>query len=80
VPIFTARLPNGTMRVTVAPPVVPEKTTDLDATAAHLTAVLTAHIERQIREFPEQWVWLHKRWRHQPGDGDLVWRADVLPS
>lgn len=75
VPIFAARMPDGIMRITVAPPVKPEGTGDADADAARLTAVLTAHIERQIREFPEQWVWLHKRWRHQPGEGEHVWRA-----
>ncbi|MFI5143789.1 MAG: lysophospholipid acyltransferase family protein [Thermoanaerobaculales bacterium] len=80
VPIFAARLPDGTMRVTAAPPIIPTRTSDLDATAAHLTAVLTGHIERQIREFPEQWVWLHKRWRHQPGEGETVWHADASTS
>ncbi|HUK13822.1 MAG TPA: hypothetical protein VLW17_11030, partial [Thermoanaerobaculaceae bacterium] len=47
-----------------------------DADVARITALLTSHIEGQIRAHPEQWVWLHKRWRHQPGDGDTVWRAD----
>ncbi len=80
VPIFAARLPDGTMRITVEPAVATAATSDTEATAARLTALLTAHIERQIRAFPEQWVWLHKRWRHQPGDGDIVWRADTPPA
>ena len=49
---------------------------DLDTDVARLTALLTAHIERQVREHPEQWVWMHRRWKHQPGEGETVWRAD----
>lgn len=31
-----------------------------------LTAKITAVIEQQIRRAPEQWVWLHDRWRERP--------------
>jgi len=31
-----------------------------------LTARITALIEAQIRRAPEQWVWLHDRWRERP--------------
>ena len=31
--------------------------------AASITARLTADIEEQIRRVPEQWVWMHGRWR-----------------
>lgn len=27
------------------------------------TAVLTALIEQQVRRFPEQWFWVHRRWK-----------------
>jgi KDO2-lipid IV(A) lauroyltransferase len=30
------------------------------------TAELTAAIERYVRRFPEQWLWLHRRWKVQP--------------
>jgi lauroyl/myristoyl acyltransferase len=30
---------------------------------------MTARIEEQIRRVPEQWVWLHRRWRRQPEAG-----------
>jgi KDO2-lipid IV(A) lauroyltransferase len=32
------------------------------AIAAH-TATLTGVIERYIRRYPEQWLWLHRRWK-----------------
>lgn len=31
-----------------------------------LTARFTADIEQQIRRTPEQWVWMHDRWRDRP--------------
>ncbi len=35
-------------------------------TAESLTARLTAGLEQAIRSHPEQWVWMHRRWRSQP--------------
>jgi KDO2-lipid IV(A) lauroyltransferase len=33
-----------------------------------LTAMLTARLESVIRAAPEQWVWMHRRWRTTPGE------------
>ncbi len=76
VPGFAARLPDGRMRLAFSPAMEAAAGEAGDADAARLTAALTRQIERQIREYPEQWVWMHRRWRHQPGDGDAVWRAE----
>jgi KDO2-lipid IV(A) lauroyltransferase len=70
---FAARLPDGTMELSFSAPVEAPPGPDLDTRVARLTAALTALIERQVRAHPEQWVWMHRRWRHQPGDGDTVW-------
>lgn len=60
VPAFDERLKDGSHRLHIDPPLVlPD-----DATAA--TAVMTTAIERQIRRRPEQWVWIHRRWRRRP--------------
>ena len=75
VPGFAARLPDGRMRLSFAPAIRMARGADLDADVGRLTALLTAHIERQVREYPEQWVWMHRRWKHQPGEGETVWRA-----
>ena len=76
---FAVRRGDGTMRLEFDPPVAPPAGEDLDADVARLTAALTARIERQVRAHPEQWVWMHKRWRHQPGNGETVWR-DAPPA
>lgn len=39
------------------------------------TARFTAAIETHVRAFPEQWLWIHKRWKTRPaGEPDLYAR------
>jgi KDO2-lipid IV(A) lauroyltransferase len=53
------------MRVlTVLPPMWPR--TDVADPVTELTARHTAALEARIREHPEQWLWLHKRWKSAP--------------
>ena len=30
------------------------------------TAVFTAAIEGYIRRYPDQWLWMHRRWKTRP--------------
>ena len=32
-----------------------------------ITQRFTTALERMVRAFPEQYFWLHRRWKHQPG-------------
>lgn len=41
-------------------------TADPEADAATNTALFTAVIERYIRDYPEQWLWMHRRWKSRP--------------
>ncbi|MFN7940922.1 MAG: lysophospholipid acyltransferase family protein [Thermoanaerobaculia bacterium] len=60
-PTFIERLPDGSHRATIHPRL------DLPADPTAATAAMTAAIEAQIRRVPDQWVWMHRRWRRQPG-------------
>jgi KDO2-lipid IV(A) lauroyltransferase len=62
VPTFTERRPDGTHHIRYGTPI--ECHRDDDPVA--LTARITAEIEAQIRRVPEQWVWMHDRWRERP--------------
>lgn len=39
--------------------------------ATQLTASLTAQIEEAIRGAPQQWVWMHRRWKTPPAGGSV---------
>ena len=39
---------------------------DKDAEALRITAHCTARMEQAIRVAPEQWVWMHRRWKTKP--------------
>jgi KDO2-lipid IV(A) lauroyltransferase len=60
VPVFIERLPDGAHRARVEP----ELALPADRVAA--TQAMTERIEAQVRRVPEQWVWMHRRWRRQP--------------
>jgi KDO2-lipid IV(A) lauroyltransferase len=39
---------------------------DAEQDALANTAAFTAEIERYIRRYPEQWLWMHRRWKTRP--------------
>ena len=68
VPGFIHRLPTGGHRAEIHPPLPIPMGGSLEDRVEELTAAATSTIERQIRSHPEQWVWMHRRWRTQPPD------------
>lgn len=67
-PVFMLREPGGRHQIHVfdllPPPVRADKEAIRQATQAY-----TAIIERFVRAHPDQWIWLHRRWRTQPPEG-----------
>jgi len=47
-------------------PLYPESTGDRDADILRITADITRRLEEVVRERPERWLWLHRRWKTQP--------------
>jgi KDO2-lipid IV(A) lauroyltransferase len=70
VTIFSVRRPDGTFDMHVRR--VPSE--DLkgydEANATELTRRHTRITEDIIRRFPDQWMWMHKRWKHVPQEAE----------
>jgi KDO2-lipid IV(A) lauroyltransferase len=66
VPAFIHRKPDGTHTVQIKPPLAMPNAGSLEDKLRELTAAATAAIEWQVRAWPEQWVWMHRRWRTRP--------------
>jgi KDO2-lipid IV(A) lauroyltransferase len=69
VPIFARVEPDGTITVHIEPAVPVRPTDDREADVRSLTAACTAIVERWVRRNPEQWLWMHRRWKTRPPDG-----------
>ena len=61
VPAYGTRLPGGGIAVEFERPVA-------HTSAADMTQKVNDSIARRVRAHPEQWYWLHRRWKHAPRD------------
>lgn len=50
----------------IQPPIMPDPTGDEEADVRTLTKRVSLLIEEQIRKWPGQWLWIHKRWKTRP--------------
>jgi len=52
--------------------VTPRNTGDRKQDVIDTTAAYTSEIEKIIRRYPDQWMWIHKRWKTRPpGEAEL---------
>ena len=62
VPVRTERLKGARFRITVSPPLELPAPGDRAADELAIMVRINAIIEDWVRERPEQWLWLHRRW------------------
>jgi Kdo2-lipid IVA lauroyltransferase/acyltransferase len=62
-PSFTRRLPNGKYILEIGPKVEIIRTACRDNDILINTQNFTKIIEEKIRQYPEQWFWVHQRWK-----------------
>ncbi|MBR0359163.1 MAG: hypothetical protein IIX37_07540 [Selenomonadaceae bacterium] len=65
-PIFPGQIrhrPDGGHHITIFPPVYVEKTKNKQEDIRRTMQQLVTSLEQQIRNYPEDWFWLHDRWK-----------------
>ncbi len=62
IPVFALPLPNGRYRLVYEHPVTPPSADSPDA-VREFTQRCTDVLEMYVRRHPEQWLWMHRRWR-----------------
>ena len=62
-PAFMVRKPDGKYRLIIGEEVNMIRTGDWDADVKANTQQFTRIIEDMIRQYPDQWLWLHQRWK-----------------
>jgi len=70
------RTKDGRFTVHVGEPVYPRDTADVSAETLRITAAFTRQIEEWVMRCPEQYLWLHRRWKSRPGERSLVLKDD----
>ena len=69
-PISSKVAADGTLTIRVHPPFHPVLTGDPARDTWTVTQRMTTWIEAQILENPGQWLWMHRRFKTQPGPGE----------
>ena len=67
VPCFMIR-EGPRFRLVIEPPLHAPVGADRAEALRELTEAWSGAVESHIRRFPEQWVWMHRRWKTQPDD------------
>jgi KDO2-lipid IV(A) lauroyltransferase len=62
VPFFPRRLKDGSYRLTILPPLEGFPSDDAEKDTMNFTSILEEH----IRQSPEQYFWIHKKFKNRP--------------
>ena len=63
-PAFMHRNSDGTHTLEIFAPLQVEKTSDKHADIKSMTQKLATLIEEHIKKYPDEWFWLHDRWKY----------------
>lgn len=63
---FMLRKPDGRYRTVIEGPFELERRGDRQADVLRFTTEMNERLERYVRAYPEQWFWMHRRWKTRP--------------
>lgn len=66
VPLFIVREENDKHKIIIEPEVIIEKKDTQEETLQFNIQKITTIIETYIRKYPEEWGWIHRRWKSRP--------------
>ena len=65
-PVRVIRLHDNKFRVVVSPPLEINYSDESDTNVVTLIYRINSIVEKWVREYPGQWIWLHNRWSDRP--------------
>ncbi|HET6488138.1 MAG TPA: lysophospholipid acyltransferase family protein [Syntrophales bacterium] len=66
IPAFMPRMPDGRYKLIILPPVEVSRTDDYESDLVVTTQRFTKVVEDMVRKYPDQWFWIHQRWKTKP--------------
>ena len=66
------RLPGGRNLIQIEEPFVPDPALPMPEAVLEATRRLTVALEKRILAAPEQWMWIHRRWKTKPEEADTA--------
>jgi KDO2-lipid IV(A) lauroyltransferase len=82
VPLFCLSFPGGRYEIIFGPEIIPDSYERNRKNVYRLTCRLTKVIEQMIRDYPEQWMWMHNRWKSGflPGEEEFLASIGEVPE
>ncbi len=77
VPMFCLSFPGGKYKLIFGDELVPESRERSRENIYRVTCRMTEVIENLIREYPEQWIWMHNRWHTRPEPSDVEFLQSI---
>ena len=72
VPVFVVRKKDDTHKLIVEEPIDPSVGGTSEEDVKYYTQQWTNVLEKYVRQYPEQWVWLHRRWKTKAADVEIM--------
>ena len=66
IPAASIRQRDGSFQGTIRPPIPPMREVPSEEAVFRMTTLYTEALEALVRPTPEQWIWMHRRWKTRP--------------